>query len=368
MERRGSAVLPLHYGHPPEKLYRRMVRLSGTLSELIIEKFDSETLLKKLSDPFWFHSFSLAIGFDWNSSGTTTATLSALKEYMKKASTSVKVLGGKGKMISAVRTESEDLVRDGFIASNDMDRIRKSSKIVARVDENLLQDSYDLYLHFIVVDSASRWSIIQQGMNSSSRLARRYHWIDSSFSKYLNDGRSGIGAIGLEKEVLNLSTKKSEGNRDSMMDIIQDNPERYRALERDLKQKSLFPDEGQNVLNLDRPVNWQKLREIYEYEPDTFLDLMMHRGVGKSTIRALSYLGEIVFGEKPSFRDPLKFSFALGGKDGIPKPVNYGDYDMCLDFYKEVLSDYKLGRFESAAMAENLYRAGFDIVSRHDGP
>lgn len=367
MERRGTAVLPLHYGHPPEKLYKRMVRLSGVLSELIVDKFGSYALVQKLSDPFWFHSFSLAIGFDWNSSGTTTATLSALKEYMSQASSSVKILGGKGKKISAVRKESEELVEERFISSSNMDNILKGSKVVARVDENLLLDTYDLYLHFIVVDSGSRWSIIQQGMNSSTRLARRYHWIDSTFSSYLNDGRAGIGASGRQKSVVDLSTNKSNDNRNSMMDIVRDNPERYRTLERGIKQRSLFPEEGQNVLDLNHRVNWQKLRDIYEYEPDSFQDLMMLHGVGKSTIRALSYLGEIVFGDKPSFEDPLKYSFALGGKDGIPKPVNYSDYDACLDFYEDVLSDYRLGRFESMAMVKNLSRAGFDIVSRQIG-
>ena len=40
---------------------------------------------------------------------------------------------------------------------------------------------------------------------------------------------------------------------------------------------------------------------------------------------------------EPSFRDPVKFSFAVGGKDGVPKPVNVADYDRAIEFYSEVL-------------------------------
>lgn len=339
------------------------MRLSGVLTELIIEKFGTSVFLERLSDPFWFHSFSLAIGFDWNSSGTTTATLSALKDYLSSSDAPIKIVGGKGQKISSISTESSLLVKNGFVSDAQKEKVLKSSKVVARVDQNLLQDSYDLYLHFITMDSRGNWSIIQQGMNSKTRLARRYHWIDDSFFEYLDDGRSGIGSNGTEKKVLDLSTKRSANNRDSMIDVIKDNPERYRSLERSVKQKSLFAEERSTVLDLDHPVNWKKLRDIYEYNPVGFPELMMMRGVGKSTIRALSYLGELVYGEKASFVDPLKFSFALGGKDGIPKPVDYADYDKCLEFYTEALSDWKAGRFDTMALVKNLSKAGFDIVS-----
>ena len=96
MQKKGSAILPLHYGHPPEYLFKRMVKLSGLLSDLIIDRFGPDVFLEKMSDPFWFHSLSLATGFDWNSSGTTTATLSALKEYYSSRDGEIRIIGGKG--------------------------------------------------------------------------------------------------------------------------------------------------------------------------------------------------------------------------------------------------------------------------------
>ena len=362
MQRNGSAILPLHYGHPPEKLFRRMIHLSGILSSLIVEKFGTDQLLEKLSDPFWFHSFSLAIGFDWNSSGTTTATLAALKEFSNQADASFKILGGKGEKMSLVRSEAMNSVASGFSNETKINKVLDSSKTIARVDQNLLQDGYDLYMHFIILDEKSRWAIIQQGMNHEARLARRYHWLYRTAVNLIDDGRAGISATKREKSVLDLSTRISNENRKGMLELVRDDPFRYRHIFGDRKQMTLYP-ENEKILDLDHRVDWNKLREIYEYSPSDFRELFMMHGVGNSMIRAISYLAEIVFGSEPSFSDPLKFSFALGGKDGIPKPVNYGDYDKCLTFYSEVLSDYKSGRKESLTMVENLAKAGFLVSS-----
>ena len=363
MQRIGSAILPLHYGHPPEKLFRRMIRLSGILSSLIVEKFGTDQLLAKLSDPFWFHSFSLAIGFDWNSSGTTTATMAALKEYSNRNDSSFKILGGKGEKMSSVRPEATEFIASGFINESKIYNVLDTAKMIARVDQNLLQDSYDLYMHFIVLDEKSGWAIIQQGMNQVTRLARRYHWLYKTAVNMIDDGRAGISAVKREESVLDLSTRLSNENRRDMLDLVRDDPIRYRHLFGNRKQMTLYP-ENEKVLDLNQRVDWNKLREIYEYSPSDFGELFMMHGVGNSTIRAISYLAEIVFGSEPSFKDPLKFSFALGGKDGIPKPVNYDDYDRCIAFYSDVLSDLRLGREESLIMAKNLARAGFRLSPR----
>jgi hypothetical protein len=362
MQRIGSAILPLHYGHPPERLFRRMIHLSGILSSLIVEKFGTDQLLEKLSDPFWFHSFSLAIGFDWNSSGTTTATMAALKEYSNRNDFSIRILGGKGAKMSNIRPEAMNSVASGFISDSKIHNVLDSAKTIARVDQNLLQDSYDLYMHFIILDEKSRWAIIQQGMNQETRLARRYHWLDKTAHNMIDDGRKGISSVKREESVLDLSTHNSHENRDDMLGLIADDPLRYRHIFGVSKQMTLFP-ENEKLLDLNISVDWNKLREIYEYSPSDFGELFMMHGVGSSTIRAISYLAELIFGSAPSFKDPLKFSFALGGKDGIPKPVNYDDYDKVLAFYSDVLSDHRTGRNESMIMVRNLARAGFRLSS-----
>lgn len=359
MRKTGVSILPLHYGHPPPFLYKRMVVLGGILSSLIIEKYGTEDFLRRLSDPFWFHSLSLAIGFDWNSSGTTTTTMAALKEYLETSGSEVRIAGGKGTRMSGISGEFESLKTQGFSSETGLQKIRASAKTVARVDNNLLDDGYDLYMQFIALDGRGKWSVVQQGLDSVSRTARRYHWSHNT-QDYINDGREGISSPLVKEKVSDLSTFSSTEHRDSMVDIS-----------RDKIRKEMFTVGGQStldsfgkslkVLNLDVKVNWSRLRELYEYQPANFEEIFNYPGMGKSTIRALSYLAEVVYGSEPSFRDPVKFSFALGGKDGIPKPVDYYDYDRCIEFYRDVLGNLRAGDRNLERIAMNLAKAGYRL-------
>ncbi|MEM0140011.1 MAG: DUF763 domain-containing protein [Ferroplasma sp.] len=329
MQNNGSSILPLHYGHPPEYLYSRMVKLGGIISDIMIKNYSTDFFLGRLGDPFWFHSLSLAIGFDWNSSGTTTATLSALKEYAGK-SDNIRILGGKGPHIGKIGIEFEELEKEGTLPSSTIEKIRKDAKTIGKVDEKLLQDGFDLYMQFIIIDYHGNYTIVNQGMNKKLGLARRYHWIKNNRPFY-DDKRNGIS--GYENSgILDLSSKNSSKNRDSMIDVIKDNPLRYS------KQRSLDNFmESSPFLDLNYSINWDSMRNLYEYNPDSFDELMEIKGMSRSTLRALSYLAEIVYGNEPSFTDPVKFSFCLGGKDGVPKPVNVADYDMAIEFYNSVL-------------------------------
>lgn len=336
-----------------------MVTLGGILSSLIIEKFGTEDFLRRLSDPFWFHSLSLAIGFDWNSSGTTTTTMAALKEYFEKSESEVRIAGGKGARMSGISTEFQGLALNGFLPESGLDRIRTSAKTVARVDNNLLDDGYDLYMQFIALDGKGKWSVIQQGLDDVSRTARRYHWSNNA-DDYINDGREGISSHLVKDRVSDLSTFGSTEHRRTMVEISRDNMRREMFTERGQSTLDSFGN-GTKVLNLDIKVNWPRLRELYEYQPSSFEEVFNYPGVGKTTIRALSYLAEVVYGSEPSFRDPVKFSFALGGKDGIPKPVNYYDYDKCIEFYTDVLGNLRSGDRNLERIAINLARAGYQL-------
>lgn len=360
MEKRGSAILPLHYGHPPEYLYRRMVKLGGIVSDTIIEKFGVDRLLNNFSDPFWFHSLSLAIGFDWNSSGTTTATLSAIKEYYSSRDKDIFILGGKGKHLSKISPELDMLVKEGTISDSKAGKIREDARRVAKVDNNLLQDSFDLYMQFLILDSSGKWVVVQQGMNPGIRMARRYHWLNRSSLDFLNDGRNGISAETIQDSVVDLSTRGSSEHRDNMLAVIQDNPRRYFANIRSGNQSTLDNyQEPDSVLRMDYRINWDRMRQLYEYQPSDFSELAFLKGVGKSTVRALSYLAELIYGSKPSFQDPVKYSFAVGGKDGVPKPINVYDYDKVLDFYTEVLKDARSGKQILDELVRKLARESY---------
>ncbi|MGP6206481.1 DUF763 domain-containing protein [Cuniculiplasma sp. SKW3] len=338
MERRGVSYLPLHYGKPPENLYRKMIILIGEICTLISQIYSPKELVKRFSDPIWFQSLSLVTGFDWNSSGTTTTTIHALKEYTETKDSDFFVSGGKGKSMklkSKEIRERSQIMNSDSIAQN----LIKETDYIARIDSNLLQDGYDLYIHSVISDYKGNYSVIQQGLNSDQRMARRYHWSNLEKMEPLEEQRNGISSQAMGEKSLDLTSSLNRRIRENMLRVIREKPNIVRD-----NQYTLDNFSGSPVLNLSMKVPFDKLREIYEYEPSSVMDLISFPGVGKSTVRAIAYISEVITGEKISMEDPIRYSYALGGKDGIPKPVDHRDYDMVIEFFKEVLRTYGMNR------------------------
>lgn len=363
MERRGTSYLPLHYGRPPEVLYKKIVEMTGYISEIICQTYGTVKFIELLSDPVWFHSLSLVTGFDWNSSGTTTTTLHALKEYSEKKDLSFFVAGGKGKHMRNKRSEILK-VSEFFNAISFSEKLIRDTDLIARIDSNLLQDGYDLYIHCVVSDYSGNYSVVQQGLNPVHGLARRYHW--GTLQNNINnlEERNGINASIMEKEVLDLSSPMSRDTRKSMLKIIREKPYFSTGT-----QSTLDSFAGEKVLNMAVKMPWEKLREIYEYEPSNIKELLFVKGIGKSAIRALSYISEVIMGTRPSMEDPVRYSFAVGGKDGIPKPVNHHDYDIALEFFSEVLRSSGIEREKRMKLIaqlskSSLEKTGYTIISK----
>jgi hypothetical protein len=68
--------------------------------------------------------------------------------------------------------------------------------------------------------------------------------------------------------------------------------------------------------------------------------------MGPNKIRALALISELVFGAAPSWRDPVKYSFSHGGKDGFPYPVDKKAYDNSIQVLRNALEEAKVGRKE----------------------
>lgn len=98
MARTGVANLPLHYGKAPRWLFERMKKLSQAIIVVLVEEYNQDEFLNRLSDPFWFQSFGCVLGFDWHSSGVTTTVCGAIKEGLKGTENDlgIFVCGGKG--------------------------------------------------------------------------------------------------------------------------------------------------------------------------------------------------------------------------------------------------------------------------------
>ncbi|NIA03763.1 MAG: DUF763 domain-containing protein [Nitrospiraceae bacterium] len=88
----------------------------------------------------------------------------------------------------------------------------------------------------------------------------------------------------------------------------------------------------------------QALEKAYEYQPTTYEELISLKGIGKATTRALALISELIYGTPISWKDPAKYSYAHGGKDGIPYPVDRKTYDKTINYLKEAINESKLDK------------------------
>ncbi len=351
------ANLPLHEGRAPRWLFERMVKLSGEIIRIIEMDYGMEEVLRRLSNPYWFQAFSCVIGFDWHSSGTTTVTMGSLKEALK-IEDGIVVVGGKGRESRKTPMEIERIGNQFNFSSDKIEKLKYASKMAAKVDNTVLQDSYQLYHHTMVIDENAHWVIIQQGMNPEMRYARRYHWLHG-VKKFVNEPHSGIISDRIEKKVLDMTSRVSEDARKISVDLVKDNPKKIKnmiSFVRDEKQKTLDNFLNVKILTMPWNINWRALFDAYEIQPKNYEELIGIKGIGPATVRALAYIAEVIYGAEISWKDPVKFSFALGGKDGVPKPVNRRAYDKSIEILQLSIEEAKLDKKEKLKMLKRLRR------------
>ena len=88
--------------------------------------------------------------------------------------------------------------------------------------------------------------------------------------------------------------------------------------------------------------------------PSDFAELLLVRGVGARTVRALALVAEVVHGAPCRFSDPARFSLAHGGKDRHPFPVPLKVYDETIRVLQKAVSQAKLGRTEELGALKRL--------------
>jgi hypothetical protein len=76
--------------------------------------------------------------------------------------------------------------------------------------------------------------------------------------------------------------------------------------------------------------------------------------VGPASVRALSLIGEIIFGTKASWQDPVKFNFAHGGKDGVPYPIARKTYDKSISYLTAAIEGAEIQRDEKVQTLKRL--------------
>jgi len=352
--RRAVAHLPLHSGRAPRWLFERMKRLGAAITLAICEEFGPEEFLERLSSPFYFQSLGCVLGFDWHSSGVTTTVCGALKEGLRPyfRSIGLYIAGGKGATSRKTPQEVEAACEEIAL---DARPLVYASRMSAKVDSAALQDGYQIYHHTFFFTRRGLWAVVQQGMNVSTHYARRYHWFSEKTRAFVVEPHAAV-ACDARGDVLNMVAKESEEARIATVEAAHERPEKLiREISR--MQTLRLPRHHEVALSEINPKHLHKvLLSTYERQPEDFEKLLGIKGVGPKTIRSLALISEIVYGAPASHRDPALFSFAHGGKDGHPYPVNRRIYDRSIEVLEKALRRARLGRSEKLRAFKSLRR------------
>ncbi len=354
--RTGVANLPLHGGKAPRWLFERMTRLSREISIAIVSDFGPGEMLRRLSDPFWFQGLGCVLGFDWHSSGVTTTVCGALKEGIKglEKDLGFYVAGGKGK---TSRQTPAQIISYSDAISRDPVPLVYASRMSAKVDSSAVQDGYQLYHHTFLFTTTGDWAVVQQGMNEKNRCARRYHWLGEDVQDFVCEPHAAICSQGFGG-TLNMVAGESEQAREVSTRVASE--QRPEDLVNELNRLRALDMPARHHLVL-QDMHPERLRKVflstYERKPEGFESLLGMEGVGAKTIRALSLISEIIWGVAPSFQDPARYSFAHGGKDGIPYPVDRKTYDRTTEILARAVRQAKLGNREEVEALRRLHRA-----------
>ena len=347
-----------------------MVKLAREISVHIVAEFGPDELLRRLSDPFWFQAFGCVLGFDWHSSGVTTTVTGAVKEGLRGLEQELGFFAGGGKGAASRQTPSQILAYCDR-ASIDAQPLVYASRMSAKVDSAAVQDGYQLYHHAFFFTRSGAWCVVQQGMNDANGMARRYHWLAASLRSYVNEPHEAICAEEAAP-TLNLVAAESEGARQSSAELARHGPAAVLPALRGLPLLEMPRRHAVAIADVN-PRHLEKvLLSTYERAPEDFETLLGMQGVGARTLRALALVSEVVYGAPASMRDPARFSFAHGGKDGFPYPVHTETYDETIEILRAAVNKAGIDRSERVAALKRLVKFGEarvrERMAREAGP
>lgn len=378
----GHADLPLHTGVVPRWLADRMMVLGTLITESLVENFGVDEVLTRLSDPLWFQSFGAVMGMDWHSSGITTSVMYALKRGLnpRAKELGIYICGGRGKYS---RMTPDELLGIAGNEGLNGDELVRTSKLVAKVDNNAVQDGFQLYQHNFILTKTGNWAVVQQGMNAAEKKARRYHWCSTNVRSFIEEPHTAV--VGDNKgKILNLTDSQAQDSRSSILEMSKEEPERIikeiaqigkPASQTLFVQGELFPEQievkGRSIEMprhhevLAQDVDLKRLGGVlataYETQPKNFEELMLTPGLGPRTLQSLALVSEVIYGTPSRFNDPARFSFAHGGKDGHPFPVPLKIYDESIRILRDSIEKSKLGYNDKSDCIRRLHNTAMFI-------
>jgi len=339
--------------------------LAQEITTIIVEEYGRDEFLRRISDTYWFQALGCVLGYDWHSSGVTTVLTGVLKNAIKPEEHGLAVCGGKGKASMQTQTEIGQ-VGDKFGFSTDrIEDLRYASRMSAKVDNTAVQAGYALYHHAFVVSEDGKWAVVQQGMSVQDRTARRYHWLSDHVQNFVVEPHNAVVGDVKRNVALDMTAKDSEDCRKVSTDIVKEQPKKLIQLlqsVRPVHQTSLqkwMPEAKSKeymieVLSMPCNLNWKVIKRAYEFQPKNYEQLLSVRGVGPATVRGLALVAELVYGASPSWKDPVKYSFAYGGKDGVPFPVDRKAMDESIQILENAVQNAKIGDKEKLRSLQRL--------------
>jgi uncharacterized protein len=367
--RRGIATFTLDYGHCPPYLWKRMVKLGREMVQMLVLEMGPDEFIRRIAEPAWFQTLGTVLAFDWNASGLTTILTASLKESIRgmESDLGVFICGGKGKTSLKTPHEIETWgdrlgLSDGMIRS-----LEYNSKMTAKVDSSLVQDGFQIYHHTLFFSRSGAWTVVQQGMNTDSQRARRYHWHSENFEDLVKEPHTGIVSDG-KSRTLNLVAQGSSKTQELSVELVHSG---YWSLMKDIRMLRKFSsplnqsvqfENGQgelfSLLNMEgrefhtHPVVRERfdkskylekiLAKLADERPESYERILATEGVGPKTMRALALVGEVIYGARPSYEDPARYSFAHGGKDGTPYAVDRKTYDQTINILSRAVRRTRL--------------------------
>jgi hypothetical protein len=328
-----------------------MTRLGTAVVEHIVASYGTSGFLTRLSDPFWFQALGCVMGMDWHSSGITTSVMGALKRGLNPRSSElgIYICGGRGRhsrrMPDELRAYSGHTGLDG-------DALARTSRLTARVDNNAIGDGFQLYLHSFVVSASGEWAVVQQGMNPSSHLARRYHWHSAKVRDFTSNPHTAI--LGRPQGIiLNLVDARASHAQQALLNIGRQPVD---SSLREFRKLTLPAHHDVRPQDVDLKRLGAVLAVAHDQELRDFASLLLVEGLGPRTLQSLALIAEVVHGAPSRFSDPARFSFAHGGKDGHPFPVPLKTYDESIAVLRRALNAARLDHTEKLEVFRRLDR------------
>jgi len=327
-----------------------MAKLGFAITESIISEYGKEEILRRLSDPFWFQSFGAVMGMDWHSSGITTSVMGALKRAINPHSKElgIYICGGKGKYS---RQTPFELLKIADITGVDGNELLRCSKLSAKVDNTAIQDGFQLYTHNFILSDTGEWAVVQQGMRAEDKTARRYHWHSKNIRSFVEEPHTGICGINQGK-IMNLTAHEAFSAREGILKLMGEKSQEIIDAFQYLNMPSHHDVRAEDV---DLKRLGSALWLAQEEQPQNFEELLLLKGVGPRTIQSLALVSEVIHGTPVRFKDPARFSFAHGGKDGHPFPVPTKVYDETIAILQNAVEKAKLGHTDKTSAIKKLH-------------